>query len=248
MESKVDLYESMMVSSGKSREKIWGNLAKKVLVESYYKDKEIYGPETRELYGILFENSDLFESIDERAFMLNEEKTFAGSSKYDEPIAPGSGEKGYAGSSKLFDKVFDATKPSSGNNKSYDAGSRFVNSSEPKLTGFGAFAEKIKGFFETFGGNIAKYFSNGIAGVIANPLPLVAAGASAGLIVALVRKFKKLSDAKKEAAKAKLPTEMKKKLETTLGKDEADLKIELAKKEKTPEKKAASADTEKKKC
>jgi len=98
-----------------------------------------------------------------------------------------------------------------------------------EMEGLGA---KLKSIFAGLGGSIKKYFSNGIAGVLANPLPLIAAGAGAGAIIAVVRKFKKLSDEKKKAALQALPKEQRDKALATLAKPEAELKKELEDKSK----------------
>lgn len=111
----------------------------------------------------------------------------------------------------------------------YISRARAAGIKEPEeIVGLGA---KLKALIAGLGGGIKKYFSNGVAGVLANPLPLIAAGAGAGAIIALVRKFKKLSDEKKKKALLALPKDQREKAVATLSKPEDVLKKELEKKD-----------------
>jgi hypothetical protein len=101
-----------------------------------------------------------------------------------------------------------------------------INGVVNNVKDFGAtFIQKIKGMTGTAGLVIKK----GIAGVIANPWPLIAAGVGATAIITLIKKFKKLSDDKKKLALLKLDKATQKKVELMLTKNEKDLKLELEK-------------------
>lgn len=101
-----------------------------------------------------------------------------------------------------------------------------INSFIGGVKDFGAtFISKVKALTGTAGDALKK----GIAGVIANPWPLIGAGIGVTAIIALIRKFKKLSDDKKKLALLKLDKATQKKVELMLSKNEKDLKAELEK-------------------
>jgi hypothetical protein len=229
----IKLYEDIMTNLGKDKNHIWLDVAEKFIKNVYLEDFKIYGSDTKNLYEGLFpESMPLFESIENTLFSLDEELI----SKNDE--GAGAAAKSISdyvrakkhGSFSASDYVrlkkhgsFGefAKKYSRGPSDDVEMGDKWVPSGLGK-----SIAEKLKDFFEKSG----TFIKQGIAGIIANPWPLLAAGVGVGVIIAIIKKFKKLSDEKKNKALSKLDKNTKNKVQLMLGKDESELKDELKKK------------------
>jgi hypothetical protein len=230
-----ELYEMMMVNTGKQKSQIWDNVATKFIDEIYMKDFEVYGKDTKELYGIFFpDNELLFEAIEDVAFGLNEDFNSDIAKKEGQNVLPYHLRmKGPAGKDLADIYSSKGKNPSFSMKKQGESGIpqnllKQLNDRAAKMGDKPGFIAKVKSFFT----GASSLFSKGIAGVIANPWPLLAVGIGATAIVALIRKFKKLSDDKKKKALDLLDKSGKNKVESMLAKDESELKKELEKKEK----------------
>lgn len=146
------------------------------------------------------------------------------------------------GEEELFEECSDIINEDSARAIAQGAGPRPIPAPSSRALAQGikkdevlSFGGKLKALFTNLGSGVKSYFSKGIAGVIANPWPIIAAGAGVGAVVALVKKFKKLSDEKKKAALQRLPKDQREKAVAVLAKSEDELKKELEASKKEPE-------------
>jgi hypothetical protein len=220
------LYESMMLNAGKEKNEIWEDVANSYINNVYLEDYKIYGEEAKEFYKILFpKDSIIFEAIEEELTSLNEvspvDNFQRGWGKFPRGGMP----------TEIFDKMNGKT-----NWGDYPKGGmppnvfkKMLDHAKIAASQKGSFLDKLKDLF----GKGTGLLKQGIAGIIANPLPFIAAGVGVGVIIALIKKFKKLSDEKKKTALAALDKNARSKVELTLKKDEEEIKQELEKKGKS---------------